>query len=131
MNERESDDIKLHLIARKSSLDVTDVDFILNLLYSNVKLQYNYIKQFTKYKELTAEECSPRSLAKAIIDQQSTIDYLFSSHCKLEDGYMKRKHPKKQEKKEEENKKEDETNKEEKKKEENDQTFCLRSFKHE
>ena len=122
MNERESDDIKLHLIARKSSLDATDVDFILNLLYSNCKLQYNYIKQFSKYKELTAEECSPRSLVKAITNQQSTIDYLFGSHCKLEDGYMKKKHPKK-----EENKKEEE-NKEEKKKEEQNQTFSL-SFK--
>jgi len=108
MNERESDDIKLHLIARKSSLDTSDVDFLLNLLYSNAKLQYNYIKQFSKYKELTAEECSPRSLVKAIINQQSTIDYLFGSHCRLEDGYMKRKHPKKEDKnKKEEEKKED------------------------
>jgi len=120
MDNYESDNIKLHQIARKCSLDATDVDFMLKLLNSNAKLQYNYIKQFSKYKDLAADVCSPRSLVKAIHYQQSTIDYLYSSHCILEDSYMKKKYPKKEEdekKKENENKKED------------NQTFSLSSFK--
>ena len=122
MDNYESDNIKLHQIARKCDLDATDVDFMVKLLNSNAKLQYNYIKQFSKYKDLTADVCSPRSLVKAIHYQQSTIDYLYSSHCILEDGYMKQKHPKKEDK----NNKEDE-----KKKEEDNKTFSLSSFKRE
>jgi len=119
MDNYESDNIKLHQIARKCDLDATDVEFMLKLLNSNAKLQYNYIKQFFKYKDLAADVCSPRTLVKAIHYQQSTIDYLYSSHCILEDEYLKRKHPKK-----EEDNKEDEKKKEV-------ETFSLSSFKRE
>jgi len=128
MNDYESDNIKLHQIARKCDLDATDVDFMLKLLNSNAKLQYNYIKQFSKYKDLAADVCSTRSLVKDIHYQQSTIDYLYSSHCTLEDGYMKRKHSKKEEDKD---KKEQENEKENENKKEDNQTFNLGSFKRE
>jgi len=124
MDNYESDNIKLHQIARKCDLDATDVDFMLKLLNSNAKLQYNYIKQFSKYKDLAADVCSPRSLVKAIHYQQCTIDYLYSSHCLLEDSYMKKKHPKKEEDNKEEKKNEN-------KKEEDNKTFSLSSFKRE